>query len=89
MDLSWTLESITDSVIMMQRPVGWYNERFEQMSIVEKIPVFGARPTTEYRPLKLAATASAATTAMVNINCSRVMWGMITRLRQVEAISKK
>lgn len=49
MDLSWTLESVTDSVIMMQRPKGWYNDRFEQKSILEKIPIFGSRPDTEYR----------------------------------------
>jgi hypothetical protein len=49
MDLSWTLESVTDGVIMMQRPRGWYNERFEMMSVMEKIPVFGSRPDTEYR----------------------------------------
>ncbi len=49
MDLSWTLESVTDAVIMMQRPRGWYNKRFEMMSVLEKIPVFGSRPDTEYR----------------------------------------
>lgn len=49
-DLWWKLESVTDSVILAQRPTGWYNERFELMSIVEKIPVFGARPDQpEYR----------------------------------------
>ncbi|KAL9189739.1 hypothetical protein ACHAXT_009414 [Thalassiosira profunda] len=42
-DLWWRLESDTDSVIMAQRPAGYYNERFELMSIVETIPVFGAR----------------------------------------------
>jgi hypothetical protein len=47
--MSWTLESVTDSVIMMQRPLGWYNERFDRISIVEKIPVLGSRPATEYR----------------------------------------
>ncbi|KAL7539929.1 hypothetical protein ACHAXR_009709 [Thalassiosira sp. AJA248-18] len=44
-DLWWKLESETDSVILAQRPPGWYNERFELLSIVETIPVFG-----DYRP---------------------------------------
>ncbi|KAL7540363.1 hypothetical protein ACHAWF_006660 [Thalassiosira exigua] len=48
-DLWWKLESDTDSVIMAQRPPGWYNERFELLSIVEKIPVFGDRPGVNYR----------------------------------------
>jgi len=49
-DLWWKLESVTDSVILAQRPSGWYNDRFELMSIVETIPVFGARSTPpEYR----------------------------------------
>ena len=43
-DTWWKLESVTDSVIMAQRPPGWYNERFELMTITEKIPVFGPRP---------------------------------------------
>jgi len=49
-DLWWKLESVTDSVILAQRPPGWYNDRFELMSIAEKIPVFGERPNQpEYR----------------------------------------
>ena len=51
-DTWWKLESTTDNVILAQRPPGWYNERFELMSIVEGIPVFGARPDVvdpEYR----------------------------------------
>lgn len=49
-DLWWKLESVTDSVILAQRPPGWYNDRFELMSIVEKIPAFGARSDLpEYR----------------------------------------
>ena len=43
-DVWWKLESETDGVILAQRPPGWYNERFALMSIVEKIPAFGARP---------------------------------------------
>jgi len=55
MDLSWTLESIpsitatattTDTIIMMHRPLGWYNINFEMMSIVEQIPVFTPTTTT-------------------------------------------
>lgn len=42
-DLWWKLESETDSVILEQRPPGWYNERFELMSIVETMVVFGDR----------------------------------------------
>lgn len=49
-DTWWKLESVTDSVILAQRPPGWYNKRFELMTIVEKIPVFGSRPDKpEYR----------------------------------------
>lgn len=40
-DLYWKLESVTDSVILAQRHVGWYSKRFKLMTIVEKIPVFG------------------------------------------------
>jgi len=43
-DVWWKLESETDGVIIEQRPPGWYNERFELMSIVEYISVFGSRP---------------------------------------------
>lgn len=57
MDLSWTLESIpsitatataisTGTIIMMHRPLGWYNDNFEMMSIVEIIPVFTPTTTT-------------------------------------------
>ena len=46
-DLSWTLATTsTDSIIMMHRPLGWYNDKFEMMSIVEKIPVFTITTTT-------------------------------------------
>lgn len=48
-DLWWSLESDTDGVILAQRPPGWYNERFELMTIVETIPLFGARPDVNYR----------------------------------------
>ncbi len=50
-DLYWKLESVTDSLILSQHPVGWYNERFKLMTIVEKIPVFGesAGRNPEYR----------------------------------------
>ncbi len=50
-DLYWKLESVTDSLIMAQRPIGWYNERFKLISIVEKIPVFGESPniSPQYR----------------------------------------
>lgn len=40
-DLWWKLESETDNVILEQRPPGWYNERFELMSIIEPMVVFG------------------------------------------------
>ena len=42
-DLWWKLESETDAVILEQRPPGWYNERFELMTIVETIALFGPR----------------------------------------------
>ena len=51
-DTWWRLESITDNVVLANRPPGWYNERFELMTIQERIPVFGARPdgiVPEYR----------------------------------------
>lgn len=40
-DTWWRLESLKEGVILAQRPPGWYNERFELMSVVEKIPIFG------------------------------------------------
>ena len=43
-DVWWKLESDTDGVILAQKPNGWYNERFELMSVVEIVPVFGNRP---------------------------------------------
>ena len=30
-----------EGVVIAQRPRGWYNERFELMSVIEKIPIFG------------------------------------------------
>jgi hypothetical protein len=39
-DTWWRLESVEEKVILAQRPPGYYNERFELMSVVEKIPVF-------------------------------------------------
>ncbi len=49
-DVWWKLESVNDNVILAQRPPGWYNDRFELMRIVEKIPVFGLRTERpEYR----------------------------------------
>ena len=59
MDLSWILESIPsiaasatststtpNSIIMMHRPLGWYNNNFEMTSIVETIPVLPPTSTT-------------------------------------------
>ncbi|KAL7512812.1 hypothetical protein ACHAXN_009928 [Cyclotella atomus] len=40
MDTWWRLESVEEKVILAQRPPGYYNERFELMSVVERIPVF-------------------------------------------------
>jgi trypsin len=39
-DTWWKLESITDNVILGQRPPKFYNEPFELLTIVEKIPIF-------------------------------------------------
>lgn len=44
-DTWWKFESITDGVILGQRPPKFYNEPFELLSIVEKIPIFA--PITE------------------------------------------
>lgn len=44
-DTWWKFESITDGVILGQRPPKFYNEPFELLTIVEKIPILP--PTTE------------------------------------------
>jgi len=44
-DLWWKLESVTDGVILAQKPPGWYNENFELMTVTETIPVFGGERT--------------------------------------------
>ena len=46
-DTWWKLESITDGVILGQRPPQFYNQPFELLTIVEKIPIFA--PTDEQR----------------------------------------
>ena len=46
-DTWWKLESVTDEVILGQRPPKFYNQPFELLTIVEKIPIFP--PTDEQR----------------------------------------
>ena len=48
-DTWWKLESITDGVILGQRPPKFYNEPFELLTIVEKIPIFAATTQRTYQ----------------------------------------
>ena len=49
-DTWWKLESVTDGVVLGQRPPKFYNQPFELLEIVEKIPVFA--PSSDERTYK-------------------------------------
>jgi secreted trypsin-like serine protease len=48
-DTWWKLESITNGVILGQRPAKFYNQPFELLTIVEKIPIFADDEQRTYR----------------------------------------
>jgi len=48
-DTWWKFESITDGVILGQRPPKFYNEPFELLTIVEKIPIFAPTKQRTYQ----------------------------------------